>query len=239
MLPSSSISGRPIRAARLMANLPRGRMLPTSLHRLTFWLNKEIIFVFFEFIVFFELGISMDTLMKCNARKHLQEIFYRELAGLSQQGAASAGRATDDFEKIADHVIKVLETDGSAASYVALLNPLPGTERIKTEEVASMLGYSRPYVVALLDSDEFAGKVVKSKGGQRSIRPEEVQAWMHSRGMAGPSKRAERNLLADSPPEFFSETRVSTDVGEAALLRIAQENRDSDEHRPKKRSNFK
>ena len=183
----------------------------------------------------------MPTLTKRDARKHLQEALFKELTVLAPTARdRAAGAIGLDIGRITNRIVKIFETDESAASCVALLNPSapPPSAWIRTEEVAGMLGYSRPYVTALLDSDDFAGKVRRSKGGQRSVKKDDVQAWMDARHLGGPATAAKRDLLADSPDEFFIEDAVPEDAT-AALRRIAQENSDSDKHRPKRRASSK
>lgn len=178
----------------------------------------------------------MTVLTKRDARKIIEDAFLRKVdivmfggdtgkANASRKGAAAMIGA----------LVDVIEKDDEVAGAISVLHPAPKSDkRIKSEEVASMLGYSRPYVVALLDSDEFAGKVVRTTGGQRTVLRSDVEEWMESHGMKGAAVRPERNILYDSPPEFFDELPPE-EGSSAALARIAAERAESERHRPTRR----
>ena len=79
-------------------------------------------------------------------------------------------------------------------------------EWITSQEAATRMGFSRPYVVALLDSAEFEGKVLKRAGGHRRVLASSVAEWMNQHGVRHPpSAQDVAKLEAPDDPAFFEE----------------------------------
>lgn len=181
------------------------------------------------------MEVDMTVLTKRDARKIIEDAFLREVDVVMFKGDVSKANASRmGAAAVVGALVDVIEKDDQVADAISVLHPGNADFWMKTEAVASMLGYSRPYVTALLDSDEFAGKVKRSTGGQRTILRSEVESWMKSNGFKGPAVRPERNILNDSPPEFFDEP-APEEGRTAALARIAAERAESEKHRPARR----
>jgi len=182
------------------------------------------------------MEVVMTVLTKRDARKIIEDAFLSKVDVLMFGGDGAKAKASrKGAAAVVGALVDVIEKDDQVAGAISVLHPVRSADIwMKTEAVASMLGYSRPYVVALLDSDEFEGKVKRSTGGQRSVLRSDVEAWMESRGLSGPAVRPERNILNDSPAEFFDEPPPE-EGQEAALARIAAERAESEMHRPARR----
>lgn len=100
-----------------------------------------------------------------------------------------------------------------------------------SEQAAKLTGFSRPYMTALLDSEEFAGQVQISSGGHRRVKKDAVDNWMASRGV-GVAKNPSTNLLLNSPDEFFDEPELSPKEEAEAMVRFEMESKESNKYRP-------
>jgi transglutaminase-like putative cysteine protease len=93
-------------------------------------------------------------------------------------------------------------------------------EWLRTEQVAKLLGFSAPYVRALLDNELFfRGKVRRSEGGQRSVSRAHVEEWRRLRGVPTPE---ERRALPDDERETPDLDVTQTAAPELAARRKAR-----------------
>ena len=134
---------------------------------------------------------------------------------------------------ISDVVLKGLLCDKFAVEGLKeILKSIGESEGwLTSEQAAKLAGFSRPYMTALLDSEEFSGQVQITNGGHRRVKKEAVDDWMKSRGLVT-AKRPRRNLLLDSPIEFFDEPELTPQEKFEAFARLEKENEESQKYRP-------
>lgn len=91
-------------------------------------------------------------------------------------------------------------------SRVVEFAPPKESEWLTTEEAARMSGFSRPFIVALLDGDHFEGRVTKTDKGHRRVSGSDFKRWMTA------------NKRPDTLPTTVDEVRAGPRHEEAALI---------------------
>lgn len=81
---------------------------------------------------------------------------------------------------------------------------------MKTDEIASLLGFSAPYVRALLDNEPFfQGKVARTSGGQRRVLASDLRKWMQLKSVKTPEERMRLPDYERQTPDYFTGERES------------------------------
>ena len=107
-------------------------------------------------------------------------------------------------------------------------------EWLTTAQAADLVGFSRPYMTALLDSKDFAGKVQKSTGGHRRVLASDVRDWMGRNGVNYPLTKDDlESLNAPVPAEFFEGSEISAQEEAIRMEEIERANRESMQYRPR------
>lgn len=127
--------------------------------------------------------------------------------------------------------------DKSAVESIRVLMPAHGESQDKwltTAEAAELIGFSRPYMTAILDSKDFAGKVQKSSGGHRRVRASDVKDWMMINDINFPLSESDLVVLREPvPSEFFEEEELSEEEEKKRIEEINLANIESLKYRPK------
>jgi excisionase family DNA binding protein len=101
---------------------------------------------------------------------------------------------------------------------------------LKTEEAAQLMGFSRPYVTALIDAGEFGTGASKTGKGHRRVRASAVEKWLRDHQVQ-PVKR-EQAQYSNDMAEFFELPKL-TQTKTRKLARIISDARDESlKHRP-------
>lgn len=80
---------------------------------------------------------------------------------------------------------------------------------LKTDDAAKRMGFSRPYVVALIDAGEFGEGVIKNPSGHRRVKVSAIVKWMADHGVSHPLTTEHQALLDTvDGPEFFEQSKV-------------------------------
>lgn len=158
---------------------------------------------------------TMDKATKC-----VKRVIANKLNGAIKRSTdkVAAGGSINEKLRIADVSEEIMEgllADDEAIESLALLLGLRIPKKdvwISTEKAAEKMGFSRPYVVALLDSDDFKGSVVRKDGGHRRVLESAVDTWMESHRVKPIRSAAElAKLNQPDDPEFFNDDMVRTD----------------------------
>lgn len=113
---------------------------------------------------------------------------------------------------------------------------VPALEKpwLTTPEAAEMMGFSRPYMTALLDSKDFAGKVHKSTGGHRRVLRSDVQDWMVKHGVNFPlTERDSTSLREPVSSEFFEEDELTPEEEACRMEEIENASKEAMQYRPR------
>lgn len=124
----------------------------------------------------------------------------------------------------------------SVVALTALLNgavavEAPGDDLwLKTEEAAKEMGFSRPYVNALIDAGEFGSSASKTAKGHRRVKASAVKKWLRDHEVS--PERIAQAESSDAMEEFFEVPELSSKESAKLAKRIEQARRDSLHHRP-------
>jgi excisionase family DNA binding protein len=101
---------------------------------------------------------------------------------------------------------------------------------LKTEEAARKMGFSRPYVAALIDAGEFGASASKSVKGHRRVKASSVEKWLRDHA-ASPEKKAQAES-SEGMGEFFDAPALQAAEEAALSARIKHARGQSLAHRP-------
>jgi excisionase family DNA binding protein len=109
-------------------------------------------------------------------------------------------------------------------------------EWLKTDEAAKRMGFSRPYVAALIDAGEFGAGSTKSAGGHRRVLASSVDKWIDDHGVITSKDDRQTLIRSFDRTEYLEEPALSAEEREQLLKRIAAGNAESVKHRPSKKA---
>jgi hypothetical protein len=99
-------------------------------------------------------------------------------------------------------------------------------------QAAEITGFSAPYMTALLESRDFAGKIEDSILGC-VVRASDVRAWMVEHDVRYPLSKEDLALLAEpTPPEFFEEDELSPEEEARLQKQMELDHEESMKYRP-------
>ena len=134
-------------------------------------------------------------------------VSWASLAKLSHEAVSAVVDTKDGLEML------FLAYLAEHPEFLSRLERKEGVEWLRTDQVAKLVGFSAPYVRAVLDSEPFfQGKVRRSEGGQRSVTREVVEQWMKTKSLLLP---AEREWLPDyerETPDLGASETIAADV---------------------------
>lgn len=171
-----------------------------------------------------------------------RDILQRAVTNRLRKVPTSRKLPSEELQTLGHEAIAVLFEDEVTVkamveflSSQGVLEPTKSHERdwMKTDDIARLLGYSAPYVRALLDNEPyFQPRVIKTSGGQRRVRAEDVREWIKLKGVRTSEERSKLPDYERETPDYFSESRET----EAPLLSERQRKArlESVRHRPAK-----
>lgn len=123
----------------------------------------------------------MPVISTRKARSTLDKLVQHDL---SEALSAAEVKATD-FNPKAVALISSLLVDRLMANtqFINCVNTLSSKknkEFLTTEQAARLSGFSRPVIIALLESNLYPGKVTKTPKGHRRIERSEFVAWLQT-----------------------------------------------------------
>ena len=98
-------------------------------------------------------------------------------------------------DSLARRVAKLADVSASQVRGKALAQP--ENDWISTQEAANRCGFSRPFVVALLDSGTYAGKVHRTACGHRKVLASEFEALVAKASAIAPKTLAQARKAVD------------------------------------------
>ena len=179
-----------------------------------------------------EVNKAKQTLTKKISSRLDQSLRSSGLVTPSKPGASRAfGMASQD-------ILEDLLTDPEALVALWCLfkdnseNPSAQSEWLKTEEAATLMGFSRPYVAALIDAGEFGADAAKTSGGHRRVRASAVEKWLKDHAVT-PSRKSQVESTDDA--EFFEVPELTSTSRESLIAEIQSMRSQSLHHRPPRR----
>jgi len=118
-------------------------------------------------------------------RKCLQDILYAELSAVLRSDPRLGARVLN-LKSIRAMSTKVVDSLIENPKFHEALGQIPtkqGKEWLTTEEAAKISGFSRPFVVALLDSGIYKGAVNRTEKGHRRVLASDFREWMAKLGV--------------------------------------------------------
>jgi hypothetical protein len=146
--------------------------------------------VIFEFFVLF--GDIMRLSRYAKAVKSVSEVIDAELIAAlrPQKGGRSGGPSASDIHKLSETLArKLLGSKDVAQAIGEAAADSPESEWVSTEQAAKLSGFSRPFIVAAIDSGVYPGEVSRSPKGHRRVLAGEFKQWMQRR-KANPTNNA-------------------------------------------------
>jgi excisionase family DNA binding protein len=128
-------------------------------------------------------------------------------------------------DKIASENLRALLT-GTVAFGVSQEPKSPNSEVdswLKTDDAAKRMGFSRPYVVALIDAGEFGDGSIKTPSGHRRVKASAIVKWMSDHGVSHPlTLEHEAVLDAVDGPAFFEQPKALSKTAKSRLMKSIQ-----------------
>ena len=176
----------------------------------------------------------MTTIELNKARQTLAEkIADRLNQSLRQSGvlAPSKPKTLAAFGLASKDILEDLLTDReSVVALASLLEATPDEDSwLKTEEAAKKMGFSRPYVVALIDAGEFGAGASKTVKGHRRVKASAVEKWLRDHEVS-PERKAQAESSDDT--EFFDVPELSSTEQAALAAHVERMRGNSLAHRP-------
>jgi len=148
-----------------------------------------------------------------------------------KQGALTIANMSQD---ILDSLLRDPE---SAQALLALLESShtrarDGDDWLKTDEAAKRMGFSRPYVAALIDAGELGSGVSKTEKGHRRVKASAVDQWLLNHSVVA-SKEELTSLRSQAESAEFFENPICSDNEKTKLIkRINKGRNESMKYRP-------
>jgi hypothetical protein len=121
----------------------------------------------------------MSVVVKRKTKTILDKIVRDGLsAALSAAEIKTAGFNSRAVGAISRLLVDRLMVDTQFIDCVSSLSPSKNREFITTQEAARLSGFSRPVIVALLESDIYPGAVTRTPKGHRRVERGEFVAWL-------------------------------------------------------------
>ena len=164
----------------------------------------------------------------------------QEIAALTQPppSGKAVARKSNFVDVVTGIVVKLLEDPDAREELRQLLGAteeVDGDKLISSEDAAKMMGFSRPYVNAILDSPEFKGKVIRVNSGHRRVNVSSIRQWMKDHSVRPTPTEEDVALLSEpTDPAFFDEPVLNASERESRRTEIMEGRRQSLKFRPKK-----
>ena len=122
----------------------------------------------------------MSVVVNQKAKITLEKIVRDGLSAAFGPGTSAKGRMTSKaIATITSRLVDDLVLNSQFIECVRSLAP-DNKELITTEDAARLSGFSRPVIIALLDSKAYPGKVTRTPKGHRRLERSEFVAWLET-----------------------------------------------------------
>lgn len=120
----------------------------------------------------------MDTLISKKTKGTLNKIVRESLAvALNSAEAKSPGMSAKTVASVSSKLVDQLMSDDRFMACLGTIAP-PANEFLTTEDAARLSGFSRPFIISLLDGPLYTGTVTRSPKGHRRVLRGEFIAWL-------------------------------------------------------------
>jgi excisionase family DNA binding protein len=179
----------------------------------------------------------MTTMTLTKAKRELTTKIADSLSQSLKGSGAVAPRAFAALDTASRAIVEDLLTDReSVVALTALLEAAAvvseagGDPWLKTEGAAKKMGFSRPYVAALIDAGEFGAGASKTGNGHRRVKASAVEKWLRDHEVS-PERMAQARS-SNTMEEFFEVPKISAEESAELARRIEQARGESMNHRP-------
>ena len=165
----------------------------------------------------------MSLVVNQKAKTTLEKIVRDGLSAVLVPGTPEKGGMTSKaIATISSRLVDDLVINSQFIECVRSLAP-DNKELITTEDAARLSGFSRPVIIALLDSKAYPGKVTKTPKGHRRLERSEFVAWLET---------------VDTPkdlPKTLQDARSGSRDEEPKRSRVSKANREAQQSERAKR----
>jgi len=123
----------------------------------------------------------MSAVANRKAKITLEKIVRDGLSAVLNAGTAEKGIMNSKaIATLSSRLVDGLILDSQFIECVRSLAPDNSKELITTEDAARLSGFSRPVIIALLDSKAYPGKVTRTPKGHRRLDRSEFVTWLET-----------------------------------------------------------
>ena len=123
----------------------------------------------------------MGVVVNRKAKITLEKIVRDGLSAVLSTGTTEKGIMNSKaIAAISSRLVDGLILDSQFIECVRSLAPDTNKELITTEDAARLSGFSRPVIIALLDSKVYPGKVTRTPKGHRRLERSAFVAWLET-----------------------------------------------------------
>lgn len=120
----------------------------------------------------------MRTLLNKKTKGTLTRIVRESLsAALNSAEPKSPGLSAKTVASVSSKLVDQLMSDDQFMACLSNIAP-PANEFLTTEDAARLSGFSRPFIISLLDGPLYTGTVTRSPKGHRRVLRGEFAAWL-------------------------------------------------------------
>ena len=157
----------------------------------------------------------MDVVVSRKAKTTLEKIVRNGLSCALSAGTSAQGNLTSKaIATISRRLVDGLVLDAQFIECVRALAP-NHKELITTEDAARLSGFSRPVIIALVDSQVYPGKVTRTPKGHRRLERSEFVAWLQTVDVPKNLPRTLQDVRSGPQDEKPKRSRVSKSDQEA------------------------
>ena len=157
----------------------------------------------------------MDVVVSRKAKTTLEKIVRNGLScALSAGNPDQVNMTSKAIATISSRLVDGLVIDAQFIECVRALAP-NHKELITTEDAARLSGFSRPVIIALVDSQVYPGKVTRTPKGHRRLERSEFVAWLQTVDVPKNLPRTLQDVRSGPQDEKPKRSRVSKSDQEA------------------------
>ena len=177
----------------------------------------------------------MATMTRTKAKTELTSRIADKLGQSFRRSGSLAQKARAAFRLASEEIVEALVSDRKAVAALTVLldarvTVVEADPWLKTEEAATKMGFSRPYVAALIDAGEFGTGASKTVKGHRRVKASAVEKWLRDHEVS--SERRALAASSDGMAEFFDVPTLPSEDSAKLEARIRKARDDSLSHRP-------
>jgi hypothetical protein len=127
----------------------------------------------------------MRLTAESRVRKCLQDLLYAELTTVLRLDPRLGARVLGlkSIRAMSTKVVDSLIENPKFHEALGQIRTTQGKEWLTTEEAAKISGFSRPFIVALLDSGTYKGAVNRTEKGHRRVLASDFREWIIKLGV--------------------------------------------------------